>query len=65
MPSKPLFSAPLVTPDQCGRAAGKSSVAADAIPWRHRLGRALYPASVTEIAAGMAILYLTGLLVSG
>ncbi len=31
---------------------------------RDRVGRALYPASVTGIAAGMAILYLTGLLVS-
>jgi len=32
---------------------------------RDRLGRALYPASVSGIAAGMAILYLTGLLVGG
>ena len=32
---------------------------------RDRLGRALDPASVTGIAVGMAILYLTGLLVSG
>ncbi len=31
---------------------------------RDRVGRALYPASVTGIAAGIAILYLTGLLVS-
>lgn len=31
---------------------------------RDRVGRALYPASVTGIGAGMAILYLTGLLVS-
>jgi len=31
---------------------------------RDRLGRLLYPASVTGIATGMAILYLTGLLVS-
>jgi len=31
---------------------------------RDHLGRALYPASVTGIGAGMAILYLTGLLVS-
>lgn len=32
---------------------------------RDRLGRALYPASVGGIAAGMMILYLTGLLVAG
>ncbi len=31
---------------------------------RDRVGRALYPASVTGIGAGIAILYLTGLLVS-
>ena len=31
---------------------------------RARVGRALYPASVTGIGAGIAILYLTGLLVS-
>ncbi len=32
---------------------------------RDHVGRVLYPASVTGIGAGMAILYLTGLLVSG
>jgi zinc transporter, ZIP family len=32
---------------------------------RDHLGRTLYPASVTGIAAGMAMLYITGLLVSG